>query len=91
LAKSRRLSDITKQLISNSLKGKLNPFFNKTHSTNSIDKFRLSYSLGVVYGYICYNNLQVILPYVGTLAKYLKNTSSSINNYMEKGMLFRGG
>src|SRR5215471_8548989 len=51
LARTRKHSNNTKSLISSSLKGKLNPFYNKTHSFESLAKMIAANSLGEIYVY----------------------------------------
>nr|YP_010555410.1 GIY-YIG endonuclease [Ramaria cf. rubripermanens]UYR22158.1 GIY-YIG endonuclease [Ramaria cf. rubripermanens] len=91
LAKNRKHSKETKDLISSSLKGKLNPFYNKTHSLKSLEKMTVANSSGVVYVYDNLKQLQVVFPSVKTFSHAIKANSSSIKKVIETGSLFRGG
>ena len=91
LAKNRKHSKETKDLISSSLKGKLNPFYNKTHSLESLSKMTVANSSGVVYVYDSLKQLQVVFPSVKTLSLAINANSSSIKKVIETGSLFRGG
>lgn len=72
LAANRRHLEETKHLISASLKGELNPFYNKTHSLESLAKIIAANSLDQVYVYDCLKQLQVVFPSVKTLADTIK-------------------
>jgi group I intron endonuclease len=91
LAKNRKHSKETKDLISTSLKGKLNPFYNKTHSLESLSKMTVANSSGVVYVYDSLKQLQVVFPSVKTLSLAINANSSSIKKVIDTGSLFRGG
>jgi len=78
LAKNRTHSEETKDLISSSLKGTLNPFYNKTHSLESLAKMTVANSSGVVYVYDSLKQLQVVYPSVKTLSHAIKANPSSI-------------
>jgi len=91
LAKNRKHSEETKDLISSSLKGKLNPFYNKTHSLESLAKMTEANSSGVVYVYDSLKELKLIFPSVKTLSYAIKSNSSSIKKVIEKESFFRGG
>jgi hypothetical protein len=51
LAKDRKLSKETKQKISESLKGELNPFYKKIHTAESIEKIIKKKSSSEIYIY----------------------------------------
>lgn len=85
LAKTRTHSEETKASISASLKGDLNPFKNKSHTEESLGKMIAANSLGVVYVYDCFKQLQVIFPSVTTMAKLIKSNSSTINKVINSG------
>jgi group I intron endonuclease len=90
LAKNRKVSDKTKKKISESLKGELNPFFNKNHSAYSINKIIISKSLGKIYIYDYFYNFLVIFPSLTTFSKLVKSNNSTINKLISNGLLFRG-
>jgi group I intron endonuclease len=90
LAKNRKLSDNTKKLISDSLKGKLNPFFNKKHNKDSLNKIILAKSTGQIFIYDEFKSLLVIFPSLTTFAKAVKSNNTTIKKAIQSGMLFRG-
>ncbi|OOF89766.1 hypothetical protein ASPCADRAFT_37403, partial [Aspergillus carbonarius ITEM 5010] len=72
LAKNRIHSEKTKALIAKALTGENNPFYNKTHSTESKIRMIEANSAYPVYIYNSYKKLLVIFPSVLTLAKLIK-------------------
>ena len=90
LAKNRTHSDQTKALISRTLTGENNPFYNKTHSVETKVRMIEAKSAHPVYIYNSYKVLQIIFPSVKTLAKLINTSHSTIVSYMKKEVLFRG-
>jgi group I intron endonuclease len=90
LAKERKLSVETKVKISESLKGELNPFYNKTHTAKSIEKIINKKSTGKIYIYNSYRKLLVIFPSVTTFCKSIKGSNVFVNKIIKSGKLFRG-
>jgi hypothetical protein len=90
LAKNRVHSEATKTLISRALVGENNPFYNKTHSTESRIRISEANSAHPVYVYNSYKNLQVIFPSVLILAKLINSNHSTILGFINSGELFRG-
>jgi group I intron endonuclease len=90
IAKNRILSSTTKVSISESLKGKLNHFYGKKHSYNSLDKIIEKKSLNKIYIYNSFKELLVILPSVKTLAKKINSNSATITKAIRESYLFRG-
>nr|YP_009649322.1 GIY-YIG endonuclease [Rhizopogon vinicolor]QDA23236.1 GIY-YIG endonuclease [Rhizopogon vinicolor] len=90
LAKNRVHSEATKTLISRALVGENNPFYNKTHSTESKLRIIEANSAHPVYVYNSYKILQVIFPSVLTLAKLINSNHSTILGFINSGELFRG-
>ncbi len=92
LAKNRKLSNETKSLISKALKGKLNPFYGKTHNNESIQKLISSKSTNEIFIYdsLRGKNLLVIFPSVTTLAKLIKSNNITLNKVIKSELLFRG-
>jgi len=91
LATTRKHSKETKDLISTSLTGELNPFYNKIHSFEAVAKMTAANFLGVVYIYDSFKKLQVVFPSIMTLVRAIKANSPSIKKVIEKGSFFRGG
>jgi group I intron endonuclease len=90
LAKNRVHSDKTKSLISRSLIGENNPFYNKNHSIESKLRMIEANSAFSVYIYNSLKELLVIYPSVGTLAKSINSNHSTIISFIKNGTLFRG-
>lgn len=90
LAKERKLSVETKNKISESLKGELNPFYKKIHTAESIKKIINKKSLSEIYIYNSYRELMVIFPSVTTFCKSIKANNTFVNKIIESGNLFRG-
>ena len=90
LAKNRIHSEKTKALIAKALTGENNPFYNKTHSTESKIRMIEANSAYPVYIYNSYKKLLVIFPSVLTLAKLIKSNHSTIINIIKQQILFRG-
>lgn len=90
LAKNKVHSDITKALISRTITGDNNPFYDKTHSLNSKLKMIKANSSYPLYIYNSYRNLQIIYPSVNTLAKLINSNHATIVNYMINENLYRG-
>lgn len=82
-------ADETKKAISKSLMGQLNPFYGKSHTSESLDKIINSKSLGQIYIYNSLNELLVIFPSVNTLSTAIRANSSSINKVINNKQLFR--
>jgi group I intron endonuclease len=90
LAKNRVHSDKTKGLIARALTGENNPFYNKSHSTESLVRMIEAQSSYPVYVYNSYKKLLIIFPSVLTLAKLIKANHSTIVDVIKKQTLFRG-
>jgi hypothetical protein len=90
LAKERKHSVETKKKISDSLKGELNSFYNKTHTVKSIEKIIKKKSSSEIYIYNSYRKLMVIFPSVTTFCKSIKSKNAFVNKIIESGNLFRG-
>lgn len=90
-ATGRVLSQETRDLISESLKGINNPFLGKTHDDRTIESMRLAKSAGVVYVYDSLGLLLFIFPSASTLADLIGSTHPTILTHMSNGHLFRGG
>jgi NUMOD1 domain/NUMOD3 motif len=90
LAKDRILSSSTKKLISESLKGELNPFYRQKHSYDNLDKIIKKKSLHEIYIYNSLKELLVIFPSVKTLAKKINSNSTTITKAIKENTLFRG-
>lgn len=90
LAKNRVHSEKTKALIARALTGENNPFYNKTHSTESKVRMIEANSAYPVYIYNSYKELLVIFPSVLTLAKLIKSNHPTIINVIKEQILFRG-
>lgn len=90
LAKNRKHSDETKSLISKSLTGINNPFINKKHSIENINKIILSKSKIPLYIYDYTKNLLVIFPSITTLSKLINTNYSTIMKYKNEELLFKG-
>ena len=90
LAKNRTHSDKTKALIARALVGDNNPFYNKSHSTESKLRMIEANSAYSVYVYNSFKVLLVIFPSVLTLAKLIKSNHSTLVDFINKKTLFRG-
>jgi len=90
LAKNRVHSDKTKGLIARALTGENNPFYNKSHSTESVVRMIEAQSSYPVYVYNSYKKLLIIFPSVLTLSKLIKANHSTIVDVIKNQTLFRG-
>lgn len=93
LAENRTHTLETKALISDSLTGENNPFFNKKHSVERhAPKLKMieANSKYPVYVYNSFKKLLVIYPSVKTLASLIKSNHATIVNIIQNGTLFRG-
>jgi group I intron endonuclease len=90
LAKNRVHTQETKALIARALTGENNPFYNKSHSIESKVRIIEAKSAYPVYIYNSFNELLIIFPSVGTLAKLIKSNYPTIVNAIKEGILFRG-
>ncbi len=84
-------SDSTKALISKSLTGENNPFFNMSHTAESLLSISNAKSTGRVYIYNAFNQLQLVVSSVRMLAGKVNANSTSLASVMLSGDLFRGG
>jgi group I intron endonuclease len=91
LAKIRKHSNKTKDLISSQLKGEKNPFYGKTHSELTKARISKTNSTSLIYVYSSLHVLIFIFPSVLALAKVLNTNSTTITNYIKTSSLFRGG
>lgn len=90
LANNRIHSEQTKTLIARALTGENNPFYNKSHSTESKIRIIEAKSAYPVYVYNSFKELLVILPSVSTLAKLIKSNHSTIVDSIKQQTIFRG-
>nr|YP_010727747.1 homing endonuclease [Leptographium wingfieldii]YP_010727796.1 homing endonuclease [Leptographium terebrantis]WDZ67384.1 homing endonuclease [Leptographium wingfieldii]WDZ67432.1 homing endonuclease [Leptographium wingfieldii]WDZ67479.1 homing endonuclease [Leptographium wingfieldii]WDZ67526.1 homing endonuclease [Leptographium wingfieldii]WDZ67572.1 homing endonuclease [Leptographium wingfieldii] len=90
LAKNRVHSDTTKSLIAKALTGENNPFYNKSHSTESKVRMIEAQSAYPVYIYNSFKELLVIYPSVFTLAKLIKSNHPTIVSCIKEQTIFRG-
>ena len=88
LAKNKIHTAETKSLIARALTGENNPFYNKTHSTETkvrMIEARLAYP---VYIYSSYKILLTIFPSALTFAKTINSNHGTIVTYIKKQNLF---
>nr|WDW20856.1 hypothetical protein [Valsa mali var. pyri (nom. inval.)] len=90
LAKNRVHSNITKGLIAKALTGENNPFYNKSHSTETIVRMIEAKSAYPVYVYNSFKELLVIFPSVSTLAKLIQSNHPTIVEAIKEQTIFRG-
>jgi group I intron endonuclease len=90
LANNRTHSDKTKTLIAKALVGENNPFYNKSHSTESKIRMIEANSAYPVYVYDSFKKLIVIFPSVLTLAKLINSNHSTLVGVIKEKTLFRG-
>ena len=90
LAKNRVHSDITKGLIVKALTGENNPFYNKSHSTESKVRMIEAKSAYPVYVYNSFKELLIIFPSVSTLANLIKSNHSTVVDVIKEQTIFRG-
>ena len=90
LANNRTHSDKTKSLITKALTGENNPFYNKSHSTESKIRMIEANSAYPVYVYNSYKELLVIFPSVLTLAKLIQSNHPTLVNAIKEQTIFRG-
>jgi group I intron endonuclease len=90
LGKNRVHSDKTKALISRALTGENNPFYNKSHSTESKVRMIEANSAYPVYIYNSYKKLLVIFPSVLTISKLINSNHTTIINIIKEQIIFRG-
>jgi group I intron endonuclease len=83
-------SEDTKKLISLSLKGVKNPFYNKKHSTKTKELISNKNSSSPIFVYDYMLNLQIIFPSLTALAKRVRANYNSLNKSIQKNLLFRG-
>ena len=90
LSQNRVHSDVTKALIAKALTGENNPFYNKSHSRESIVRMIEAKSAYPVYVYNSFKELLVIFPSVLTLAKLIKSNHATIVEVIKEKSIFRG-
>lgn len=90
LAVNRVHSYKTKSLIARSLTGENNPFYRKSHSTESKIRMIEANSKYPVYVYDSYKKLTVIFPSLLTLAKLIKSNHSTLVEIIKSKKIFRG-
>lgn len=90
MAKGRKHSDYTKSLISNSVKGSNNPFFNSSHSTELKIAISQKKSTGIIYIYNSLFELQIIVPSITKLCREVNSIHQTIQSYILSKNLFRG-
>jgi group I intron endonuclease len=83
-------SEDTKKLISLSLKGIKNPFYNKKHSLKTKELISNKNSNRIIFVYDCMLNLQIIFPSMTSLAKAVHASHNLLNKSIQKKILFRG-
>lgn len=91
LAKNKVMDDKTKNLISLALTGEKNPFYNKSHHIESINKMIETKGTNPIYIYDNKYKLLAIIPTLTTLSKKLYANYSTLNKFIEGKTLFRGG
>jgi group I intron endonuclease len=90
LASNRTHSDETKALIAKALTGENNPFYNKSHSKESIVRMIEANSAYPLYVYNSFKELLVIYPSVKTLANLIRANHSTIVSHINSQTIFRG-
>jgi group I intron endonuclease len=90
LANNRTHSDKTKTLIAKALTGENNPFYNKSHSTESKVRMIEANSTYPVYVYNSFKELLVIFPSVNSLANLIKSNHPTLVNTIKEQTIFRG-
>lgn len=90
LASNRTHSDKTKSLIAKALTGENNPFYNKSHSRESIVRMIEANSAYPLYVYNSFKELLVIFPSVKTFAKEVKANHYTIISFIKNQTIFRG-
>lgn len=90
LASKRTHSELTKSLIAKALTGENNPFYNKSHSTQSKLRMIEANSAYPVYLYNSKKQLLIIFPSVLTLAKRVQSNHSTLVNLIKNNTIFRG-
>lgn len=81
----------TKALISNALSGLNNPFFNKTHSAESLIAISNTKSTGLVYVYDLFWKLLLVVSSKKMLSVKTQSIFATITSCIKSGDLFRGG
>lgn len=90
LATNRVHSDETKTLIARAVTGENNPFYNKSHSTESKIRIMEAKSENPVYIYNSFKELIVIYPSVKSVAVKVHSNHATIVTYIKRQELFRG-
>jgi group I intron endonuclease len=90
LATNRIHSDKTKSLIARALIGENNPFYQKSHSTESKIRMIEANSKYSVYVYDSLKRLLVIFPSLLTLAKLIKSNHFTLVEVIKNNKIFRG-
>jgi group I intron endonuclease len=90
LAANRTHSEETKSLIARALTGENNPFYRKSHSTESKIRMIEANSKFPVYVYNSFKKLIVIFPSVLTLSKLIKTNHSTLITTIKDKEIFRG-
>lgn len=90
LALGRLHLESTKLLISQSLKGDKNPFYNEKHSLKSKDLISIKKSHGLIYIYDSIYNFQGVFKSLTELAKTIKANKNTLDLVLNKDKLFRG-
>jgi len=90
LASNRTHSDKTKALIARTLTGENNPFYNKSHSKETIVRIIEAKSANPLYVYNSFKELLVIFPSIKTLSNKVRTNHSTIVSFINNQAIFRG-
>lgn len=90
LASNRTHSYKTKSLIARALTGENNPFYNKSHSKETIIRIIEAKSAYPLYVYISFKELLVIFPSIKTLSNKVRTNHSTIVSFINNQAIFRG-
>lgn len=90
LATNRVHSDETKALIARAVTGENNPFYSKTHSTETKVRMMEAKSENPVYIYDSFKKLIVVYPSVKSVAVKVHSNHATIVTFIKKQELFRG-
>jgi group I intron endonuclease len=77
-------------LISLSLKGIKNPFYNKKHTLNTKEAISSKRSSKLIYVYDYMLKLQIIFLSLTALAKAIHASHNALNNSIRKNLIYRG-
>ena len=89
-ASLKKVSQETKDKISKSMMGELNPFWGKTHTAEVLAKIAESKSQGSLFLYNEYKELICIFNSLTRFAKLIQSNNNSIKKFIDSRDLFRG-